>query len=33
VTTVTATVNSLELMRANRLGESLRSAVSGSMIR
>lgn len=33
VTTVTATVNSLELMRANRLGESLRSAVSGSMMR
>ncbi|HJV25587.1 MAG TPA: hypothetical protein VJ673_07860 [Aromatoleum sp.] len=33
VTTINATVNSLELMRANRLGESLRSAVSGAMIR
>lgn len=33
VTTISATVNSLDMLRANRFGESLRSAVSGAMIR
>ncbi|BAL22568.1 hypothetical protein [Azoarcus sp. KH32C] len=33
VTTINATVNSLDMMRASRLGESLRSAASGAMIR